>query len=177
MAAKPRNPWLLVYGWAGIFGIGGLVGCNASSPTMPNMSLQPDQPSVSPSPTALPPSGSPVASPQPTPSSVMREAFRCNTPSYYADVTWQQDQPRLSFTRKPNDTTLNQATPVSLTHNDDGSITYGYQRDTIVYSRVYADQSCFVQVVNPMNSNVVIEEVGTVAPLAPLASNGSDVDP
>ncbi|MBW4467200.1 MAG: hypothetical protein KME07_17375 [Pegethrix bostrychoides GSE-TBD4-15B] len=92
--------------------------------------------------------------------SAPRQNASCTTANYFAKVVWQGDQPTMTFGRKPDQTTLNNA-PAVLASNSDGSITYRADGEAATYVRLYPNNSCFVQVVQAENQ-VVLEETGTV---------------
>jgi hypothetical protein len=84
----------------------------------------------------------------------------CVTPNYFARVVWQNNQPQMTFGAKPDRLTL-QNTPVATAQNPDGSITYQAPGAAVTYARIYADKTCFVQVVRDQNQ-VVLEESGAL---------------
>jgi hypothetical protein len=89
-----------------------------------------------------------------------RQNATCITPNYFAKVVWQAEQPSLTFGAKPDKLTLNNA-PSGVAQNADGSLTYSSPGESTTYTRVYADNSCFIQVVGAGNQ-VVLEENGTL---------------
>ncbi|MFM7426978.1 MAG: hypothetical protein ACKO7W_18605 [Elainella sp.] len=103
--------------------------------------------------TAPAPAGQPAAQ-------APRQNATCVTPNYFARVVWQNDQPQMTFGGKPDRLTLQNA-PVAATQNPDGSITYQAPGEAVTYARVYADNTCFVQVVRGQNQ-VVLEESGAL---------------
>lgn len=109
-------------------------------------------------------SSAPGASPfatlaPPTPPFSAKDNFACQTPNYVATVTWQQDQPIMTFGR-PNEAPTVQNATANVKNNPDGSFTYEFSQDAVFYTRVYPDRTCFVQVVNPANNTVAVEENG-----------------
>ncbi|MGB3612975.1 MAG: hypothetical protein WBA10_04210 [Elainellaceae cyanobacterium] len=100
------------------------------------------------------------ASPPATPAaSVQGQDVLCSTPSQTAQITWDQGEPRLSITRKPNQPVLNQASPVAIQRNDDSSVTYGYLQDTTAYIKTLSDGNCMVQILDAQGG-VTVEEYG-----------------
>lgn len=89
-----------------------------------------------------------------------RQNATCVTPNYFARIVWQNNQPQMTFGGKPDRLTL-QNTPVAVAQNPDGSITYQAPGEAVTYARIYADNTCFVQVVRGQNQ-VVLEESGAL---------------
>lgn len=130
---------------------GGLVSCEAFN------SLTSEGES---SPTAT---ASAEASASPSPGStkaVAGQNVSCNTPNYSGEITWEGEEARMTFGRKPNQTNVNEASPVTILSNTDGSTTYGHQGDEItVYLRAYANGSCLLQALSSQGA-VTVEEFG-----------------
>jgi len=91
---------------------------------------------------------------------VATQPVRCETANHYADVTWQGEQPVLTFARKPAEVNVNQ-TPANRKANPDGSTTFGVAEESTFYVRVFPDGSCFLQVLGS-NGAVALEENGRV---------------
>jgi hypothetical protein len=85
----------------------------------------------------------------------------CDTPSHFAEVTWQDGGPSMTYADKPDRTNFSQATPVAIVSNTDGSTTYGYEGDSTTYVRIYPNGSCLVQTLDAQGT-VVVEEFGRV---------------
>lgn len=115
----------------------------ASSPAAPAVSPAPAQ--------ANPPAAQPAAAAQ---------AIRCETPNYYADVAIENNQPVMSFVRKPGTVSLNKA-PATRTNNADGSVTFAASGEQTFYSRLYSNATCFLQTVGS-NGVVGFEENGQI---------------
>lgn len=88
-----------------------------------------------------------------------KENFSCRTPNYVVSVAWQQDQPAMSFGRQNEAPTVQNAV-AQVKNNPDGSFTYELSQDAVFYARVFPDRTCFIQVVNPANNTVAVEENG-----------------
>jgi hypothetical protein len=89
-----------------------------------------------------------------------RQNATCVTPNHFAKIVWQAEQPTMTFGAKPDQLSLNNA-PSSVAQNTDGSLTYGSAGESTTYTRIFADNTCFVQVVGAGNQ-VVLEENGTI---------------
>lgn len=85
----------------------------------------------------------------------------CDTPNYFAEITWQDGGPSMTFADKPDQTNLDKATPVAIVSNTDGSTTYGHEGDSTTYVRIYPNGSCLVQTLNSQGT-VAAEEFGRV---------------
>jgi hypothetical protein len=84
----------------------------------------------------------------------------CDAPNYLGEVTWEDEQARMTFGKKPNEFNLRDASPVAILSNDDGSTTYGYPGGEItVYLRAYPNGSCLLQSLSPQGQ-VTVEETG-----------------
>lgn len=113
---------------------------------------------------------SPPASPSPQPSltpaspspgtRVPRENRTCVTADHFAKVVWRDRTPLMTFGLKSGAITLNKA-PARAIDNPDGSLTYEAKGEKVFYSRIYANNSCFVQIVSG-NGQVILEESGQV---------------
>ncbi|HIK57398.1 MAG TPA: hypothetical protein IGS37_19815 [Synechococcales cyanobacterium M55_K2018_004] len=117
-----------------------------SSPSSP----PPQTGAIAPSPSIDPTANNPAAVGQPT---------RCETATHFADITWQNNQPRMTFSRKGANPILRDATPVKRTPNPDGSITYGFTGEETFYARIYLDNTCFLQILGS-NNTLMFEESG-----------------
>lgn len=116
------------------------------------------------------PAPSPSTSPSPQPSStpaspspggrVPRENRTCVTADHFAKVVWRTGTPLMTFGLKSGAITLNQV-PARAIDNPDGSLTYEAKGEKTFYSRIYANNSCFVQIVSG-NGVVILEESGQV---------------
>lgn len=131
--------------------VGGLISCEALN------SLTSEGES---SPTAT---ASAEASASPSPGStkaVAGQNVSCNTPNYSGEITWEGEEARMTFGRKPNEMNVNEASPVTILSNTDGSTTYGHQGGEItVYLRAYANGSCLLQALSSQGA-VTVEEFG-----------------
>ncbi len=90
-----------------------------------------------------------------------REAYACITASYLANLTWQQEQPNLSFGSRQQQ--LIPAQAARATANPDGSFTYEFANrpdNLLYYARVYPDRTCLLQVVDSASGRVSFEERG-----------------
>lgn len=104
------------------------------------------------------------------------QPIRCDTATYYSEVLWDGDQPRMTLTQKPvaangyqETINLNKA-QASRTVNPDNSTTFGSTIEGgIIYTRVFPNGSCFIQSVGN-NSVVVFEENGRVRGMTPPPS-------
>ncbi|WAL61456.1 hypothetical protein [Thermocoleostomius sinensis] len=85
----------------------------------------------------------------------------CDTPSHFAEVTWQDGGPSMTYVDKPDRTNFSQVTPVAIVSNADGSTTYGYAGDSTTYVRIYPNGSCLVQTIDAQGT-VTVEEFGRV---------------
>lgn len=137
--------------------LGLAMGCNAAQPNQDDIS--PDSStsggtSTSPSPTTPAVTTTPLAL-----SEAPKDNFVCDSPRYEVQVTWEQGQPRFTFTRKPNEITVNSNRGVAIARNSDGSLTYGYSGEITVYARVFPDNNCVVQAIDAQG-NVTVEENG-----------------
>lgn len=103
--------------------------------------------------------GSPQADTNGSTKASIGQNVTCETANYRGEITWDGEEPRITFGRKPNDTNLDAATPVSVLSNADGSTTYGYQGDLTVYIRAYPDGSCLLQALNNQGA-ITVEEFG-----------------
>lgn len=122
-----------------------------------------------------------AANPEATPNTPTGEAIAptlangqpltCDTNSYRAEITWNQDQANLGMLQKPSTTLLPSATPATITNNPDGSRTFGYQQDTTTYARFFPSGECFIQILSS-TGEVLIEQPGQFA-TTPPASPGS----
>lgn len=95
-------------------------------------------------------------------SAVTGQDLVCNTPTHLTEVLWEGDEPRLTFTQKPNQVTLNQVDSVTVISNADGGRTYGYKSedsDLTVFSRFYLDGTCLIQALDGQD-NVTVEVTG-----------------
>lgn len=90
---------------------------------------------------------------------VVGQDVTCETPNYLGEITWQNEEARITFGRKPDETNLNEATPVSTLSNSDGSTTYGYQGEFTLYMRAYPDGNCLLQALSS-EGTVTVEEFG-----------------
>lgn len=133
--------------------IGLLVGCGAESPSS-EQAADAGTSQPAPADTASPSDG--------TTGSGVGQYTACDTPSHFAEVTWENGQPYLSFTNKPNNTVLNKANPVAILGNPDNSYTYGVQAESTFYVRVYPNGECLLQSLNAQQQ-VVVEEYGRVS--------------
>lgn len=89
-----------------------------------------------------------------------RQDATCITTNYVSRIDWQGDNAFVTFGRKPSATAVQNA-PATVTRNVDGSLTYGFSAENTTYTRVYPDNTCFVQVVRSNNA-VVLEESGVL---------------
>ncbi|MEO0406238.1 MAG: hypothetical protein AAF289_02695 [Cyanobacteria bacterium P01_A01_bin.135] len=105
---------------------------------------------------AAPDSG---ATPAPGTANLQGKDVLCSTPSQTGQITWQEGEPRLSMTRKPNQPVLNQASPVAIQRNDDSSVTYGFLQNPTAYIKTFPDGNCMVQILDAQGS-VTVEEYG-----------------
>jgi hypothetical protein len=161
-----------------IFGIGlalvSLSGCSLLKALAPQ-----GKPVVAPSVAAPPLATSPTESPIPftvltapsflTPaaSAPARENYACLTANYFANITWRQDQPSLSFGRKPQQA-LAQNQAARSTANPDGSFTYELASsldNRLYYARVYPDRTCLLQVIDKVSGQTSVEESGSLGGL------------
>ena len=95
-----------------------------------------------------------------------RESYACLTANYFANLNWQQDQPRVSFGRKPQQGLVQQV--ARRTGNPDGSFTYEVAENPdsmLYYMRVYPDRSCLLQVVEKNSGKTNVEESGSLGGL------------
>ena len=83
----------------------------------------------------------------------------CETANYLGKITWEGEEPQITFGRKPNETTLDAVGPVSILSNADGSTTYGYHQDLTVYMRAYSNGTCLLQALSNQGATTV-EEFG-----------------
>lgn len=81
----------------------------------------------------------------------------CEGRSHVIRIVWSQGQPLLTFYRKPDDVTINLA-PSTYARNSDGSLTYTYTTATTTTLTVYANNTCFMQVVGSSGAIEVSEE-------------------
>lgn len=96
----------------------------------------------------------------------------CDASEHFTEIIWQEGQPRMTFAKKPDETTLNEAYPVTIATNADGSRTYGYKTDITVYSRFYLDGSCLIQTLDSQG-NSTLEAPGQTAQIG--AIRGVDI--
>lgn len=143
------------------------------SQNAPSTDASPPQPT--PAASAPPPV---AASPQPTLSpftvftapplqpttTPIRENYSCLTANYFADILWQQDQPKMNFGRNQAQAVFRDA-PSKVTSNADGSFTYEASGASLYYARVYPDRTCLIQVVDPASGTPTIEETGRLGGL------------
>lgn len=106
---------------------------------------------------------------QPPPETTARESYACLTANYFTEITWQQDQPQMSFGRKPAELTFSNEV-ANVKGNADGSFTYQLAKEDLFYTRVYPDRSCFVQVVTS-NNIPIVEENGKLGELISSQTN------
>lgn len=84
----------------------------------------------------------------------------CETANYFAEIVWEGGQPLMTFTRKPNTSSLNRA-PATRTVNADGSVTFAAGRESTFYARIFPNGTCFLQAVGS-NGVVSLEENGRI---------------
>jgi len=82
----------------------------------------------------------------------------CETANYYAEVSRNGEQSVMTFARKPDVISVNQA-PVSSKANSDGSTTFGVSGESTFYARIFPNGTCFLQVVGT-DGTVALEENG-----------------
>lgn len=90
-----------------------------------------------------------------------KEPLACRTPNYVATVAWQGEQPVMGFGRA-NEAPTVQNVAATVKPNPDGSFTYEFTQNALFYTRVYADRTCLIQVINPTNNTVAVEESGSL---------------
>ncbi|MCU0526479.1 MAG: hypothetical protein MUF72_16830 [Elainella sp. Prado103] len=90
-----------------------------------------------------------------------KENFACRTPNYVATVTWQGEQAVMGFGRS-NEAPTVQNVSAAVKANADGSFTYEFNQNALFYTRVYPDRTCLIQVINPTNNTVAVEESGAL---------------
>lgn len=117
---------------------------------------------VTPSPTTPAASVAPASPGVP----ISMQPVTCNTPNYFAEVLWENNQPLMSFLQKPNLSNLSRSSGVTVTTNPDGSTTYGYQGESVFYARVFPDGTCFVQSLTS-SGQLLVEESGRIAEFTP----------
>ena len=104
-----------------------------------------------------------------------REDYACISANYFANITWRQDQPSLSFGRKPQQA-IAQNQAARSTGNPDGSFTYelaGSLENMLYYARVYPDRTCLLQVIDQISGQASVEESGSLGKLV-MGQTGSD---
>lgn len=145
----------------------GLASCDLLNSFFPSDTTTTSDPATAPatSPAAqapAAPAASPFATLAPSPAAAPAKAnFVCASPSYVATVTWQNNQPSMALTG-PNQISVLQNTGARYRTNPDNSATYEVAKDSLFYARVYPNRTCFIQVVNPANNSVTIEETGSL---------------
>lgn len=137
------------------FGCGSDPGEPSDPAADPNAGVPPTESTAPPEATAEAPSEAPA----PGTANVQGKDVLCSTPSQTAQVTWQDGEPILSVTRKPNQPVLNQASPVAIQRNDDSSVTYGFLQNPTAYVKTFPDGNCMVQLLDAQGS-VTVEEYG-----------------
>ncbi len=133
-----------------------------SSPDAPTdpAAQAPEQPAPGqPAPASPAPGSFAALTAPPLPPISAKDNFTCRTPNYSVTVTWQQDQPVMTFGRQNEAPTVQNA-GATAKNNPDGSFTYEFAQNALFYARVYPDRTCFIQVVNPANNTVAVEENG-----------------
>lgn len=106
-----------------------------------------------------------------SPSQLSKEQFSCVTPNYFAEISWEQDQPRMSFGRANSAADLRNAS-VAIVGNADGSKTYGSSAEATFYTRVFSDQSCLLQSLDSQQ-NIIVEEYGRVGAVRQNMNNSA----
>ncbi|MBF2047338.1 MAG: hypothetical protein IGS54_08240 [Elainella sp. C42_A2020_010] len=134
--------------------------------------------SVSPQPAVSQPASQPakstgpftvlVAPPlQPTSTPSNREDYACLTANYFMNITWQQDQAKMTFGRKPTEPIFRDVM-ATVQANPDGSFTYAFTQAALFYTRVYQDRTCLIQVIEPVSNLVTLEEGGSLGMVLPI---------
>jgi hypothetical protein len=142
-----------------------------AAPAAPNPAPQPTESTVPFTVLTAPPFAQPHSvQPPPVPIGLVRENYACLTTNYFADIIWQQDQPRMTFGRKPSETATRDAL-TTVKSNPDGSFTYATTQASLFYTRVYPDRTCLLQIVNPTSGIATLEENGKLG--KPVFDNGT----
>lgn len=143
----------------------GVASCDLLNSFFPSDTATTSDPTTAPatSPAApAAPGASPFATLAPSPAAAPVKAnFICATPNHVATVTWQNDQPAMTLTRADQSALLPN-TGARYRTNPDNSATYEVANQNLFYARVYPNRTCLIQVVNPANNTVTLEETGTL---------------
>lgn len=134
------------------------------------------EPSSQPSATAASDASSPLIAGTAQTTGFTGQDIACDTAEHFTEILWQEGQPEITFAKKPDDTTLNEASPVTIATNSDGSRTYGYTAEVTVYSRFYLDGSCLIQALDNQG-NSTVEAFGRTAPIGAIAGVNIPVQP
>jgi hypothetical protein len=137
-----------------------LVGCEVLNRDLLSQNSTTDAPATD-SAEASPEAGTTNSTPGNASTQTAGKNVACDTPSYFAEVTWQDGGPSMTSANKPDQTNFSQATPVAIVSNADGSTTYGYDGDFTTYVRIYPNGSCLLQTIDAQGA-VVAEEFGRV---------------
>lgn len=137
----------------------------ASSPSSPTPSpTAPTTPAPAPTETTIPFTVLTAPPPQSTSLTPAREDHACLTANYFMNITWQQDQPKMTFGRKPAEPIFRDM-EAAVQANPDGSFTYAFTKEALFYVRVYPDRTCLIQVVEPVSNRATLEENGSLGGL------------
>lgn len=96
----------------------------------------------------------------------------CDTPTHISEIVWSNGEPLITLTQKPGETILNQAEPVAILSNPDGSRTYGYQTDRTVFTRFYLDGTCLIQALDDQD-NITVEAFGQTSIVNPSGEDNT----
>lgn len=138
-------------------GISLIVGCAPQNPTATNPAPASTEPQL----------GAPAIDTEPTPNPYTNSqtALSCRTAGNFADITWQQGRPKMTFGSLPDKLILKTA-PVRISGTAEQTI-YTVRGETVVTAKVYPNGTCALRVVSA-NGTTTVNESGKV-------SNGSNV--
>jgi hypothetical protein len=92
------------------------------------------------------------------------ESYACLTANYFMNITWRQDQPKMTFGRRPAEPIFRDVMS-TVQANPDGSFTYAFTKEALYYVRAYPDRTCLIQVVEPASNRATFEESGNLGGL------------
>ncbi|NJN87944.1 MAG: hypothetical protein HC881_18660 [Leptolyngbyaceae cyanobacterium SL_7_1] len=152
-----------------LLSVGLLFGCENraadQSQEQSQSTAQPGSPAAQPTGATAPQAPTPIP-----PSQLPQDGFSCVTPNYFGLITWEQDQPQMSFGR--GEVASLRGAPVTVVGNADGSKTYGASGESTYYIRVFPDQTCLLQTLSGQQE-IAVEEYGQVSAIGQPINNSS----
>ncbi|HEY9624739.1 MAG TPA: MliC family protein [Crinalium sp.] len=130
------------------------IAMNSDQPITPGV----PSPSEVPSPNA---SSSPQATASPIANQTAQEEIVCRTANYFANLSWAQGQPLLTFGDGRQANLVNNA-PVTVAQTSDGGTIYTTTGNTAASMAVYSNGSCVLQLVSS-NGTVNVNQLGQVS--------------